>query len=313
MGAILRDAQCAEDVGKMAELGYFEEEFVFFGCAYLENGHIKYHISGKEERICDFIEDCVLLNLYPTPVREILQRQLVPSGELESIKIKYKLQLAKMMQSDYPRIYFDTLQRFSTVANSDDAYSLLLDIQEKLEGRFEEEELHIYEGLVQMAFEAKVLTRQSYDTIHLWLKKMRMQMEDDVIIKETFSRTLYGFVYEKAEGQLDYFFNAQKTAAMKQKMILEQNGFLVSPLFIRTYWLDALAKLAQAKQDYAQHMSEVFNKNYMNLVREIRNLPSVIEREEFLQALSSLETQGYLTAQTALKGYGYRWNVLKQY
>lgn len=305
-----RDAQCAEDVGKMAGLGYFEEEFVFFGCAYWENGHIKYRISGKDTAIYDFVEKAVLEGVYPTPVNNVLQRQLVPSGELEATKQKYKILLAKNMRTAYPRLFFETLQHFVEIPSNDSAYALLEEMRDSLEGRFNEEQLHLFEGLVHTAFEAKVLTEHSHHYFKQWLVKVRTQMEDDVIVKENFSRTFFGFAYEK-DGQLEYFYNAQKAASAERKAQLERQGFLVTPLFVKTYWMDALAKLSDTKEAYIECLERVFDKDYFETLKTIKSLPSVIEQDAFNEALGVITKQCGNIAAEAFRGYGYRWNVLK--
>ena len=38
-----RDLQVAEDVGKKAELGWFDVEFTMYGCAYLNDGKMYYN------------------------------------------------------------------------------------------------------------------------------------------------------------------------------------------------------------------------------------------------------------------------------
>ena len=40
-----RDMCCIAAVGNMASMGRFEEEFIMYGCAYLENGNVTYRIS----------------------------------------------------------------------------------------------------------------------------------------------------------------------------------------------------------------------------------------------------------------------------
>ena len=61
---IIKDAnvQAAEDIGKMAELGYFPVEFTMYGCAYLNpiDNKMYYKISSEAEKIYDLIERSML-------------------------------------------------------------------------------------------------------------------------------------------------------------------------------------------------------------------------------------------------------------
>ena len=51
----LHDEVVAEEVGKMAELGYFDVEFTMYGCAYLECGKRYYKVSPEAADIYQFI------------------------------------------------------------------------------------------------------------------------------------------------------------------------------------------------------------------------------------------------------------------
>lgn len=46
-----RDERCAADVAYMASMGSFGEDFLMYGCAYLEHGKVTYRISPEASQL----------------------------------------------------------------------------------------------------------------------------------------------------------------------------------------------------------------------------------------------------------------------
>lgn len=308
--AAFRDVQCSQDVAKMAELRRFDGEHILYGCAYLEEGKVKYRVSSRDKEIYEYVEKSAANGIYPTPVMSLLQRCPTPSGREEDIKQKVKLQLAKDMKKRYDKSFFLALEPFTKVSASNDAFDLLLEIRDQLEGLFDEGKLQIFEGLVQMAFEAKVLSENSYEQMRAWLKKIRVQMEDDVVIKNAFERTLYGIGYEK-NGELAYSFDAQKTTISAQKATLEQNKVLCSPIFAKTYWFAGFDEFKELKAHYLTELKEIMDPAYFELLKTIKAFPSVIDQKAFEEKLEEVKASCQPEAVVAFATYGYRWNALK--
>ena len=49
-----RDVTTAETVAQMAQLKYFDEQYLYYGCAYLYEGTIKYRLHENAEKIAAF-------------------------------------------------------------------------------------------------------------------------------------------------------------------------------------------------------------------------------------------------------------------
>lgn len=90
---------------------------------------------------------------------------------------------------------------------SNEAYKDLKALQDEIDGHFCDEELQIFEGLCRIALESKTLQYITYRDFMSWLKKVRKQMEDDVIVKRRFQRTVSGFVYWRKNGQTGYCYD----------------------------------------------------------------------------------------------------------
>ena len=113
----IRDLKCSQDIAEMAALGKFEEEFIVYGCCYVENGQVYYRVSTQEDELYLFIEQCMERGVYPSPVQRLLNRTLVPSGMQEEYLYQTKIMLAKQMQKNYPSAL---LKQFAVSAEQDD-------------------------------------------------------------------------------------------------------------------------------------------------------------------------------------------------
>lgn len=78
--AKMHDKVVAEEVGKMAELGYFDVEFTMYGCAYLEDGKRYYKVSPDAADIYRFIERANLRKILPSNVLQYTKKCAVPAG-----------------------------------------------------------------------------------------------------------------------------------------------------------------------------------------------------------------------------------------
>ena len=100
-----RDLQVAEDVGKKAELGWFDVEFTMYGCAYLDrtDDRMRYKISSKEEDIYDFIELAARDDIFPSKIETLTLKCPVPMGTKDLIANDVKKELAKELRKKYQK------------------------------------------------------------------------------------------------------------------------------------------------------------------------------------------------------------------
>ena len=66
-----RDELLVNDVQKMAELGKFATEFVFYGCAFYENGDVWAAVSENRAEVSEFIYDTKNISKMPTQVKTL--------------------------------------------------------------------------------------------------------------------------------------------------------------------------------------------------------------------------------------------------
>ncbi len=294
----IRDLKCSQDIAEMAALGKFEEEFIVYGCCYVENGQVYYRVSTQEDELYLFIEQCMERGVYPSPVQRLLNRTLVPSGMQEEYLYQTKIMLAKQMQKNYPSAL---LKQFAVLAEQDDndaAAAILYCIKKEFIGCFEREKLQLVQGIILFAYQQKKLTRQTYQAFQQWMAYLYSQMEDDVVIKKNFQRTFYGLAYRNEQGKIKYCVNARKSEVYRQRETLLYKGIWTTPLVQKTYYFNQQPNLSQVRADFLQQMEQWMGNTYWQLLEQINQLPSGTSSILWKQLMncSLLEKEGALHA-----------------
>ncbi len=304
-----RDVQCGLDFARLVDLGCFDEEFVLYGCAFFEAGNSKYLISGDKEKIYQLHEHGYLHGRNFTPIIRKIQRRMVGSGQRDDIRQQLKVELAKDLQRRYCPIFFQELDKLTKVPANNQAYLLLQQEQERLDGRFQADDTLLFEGLCKLSIESKVLTEKSYDILASWMKYVRKQMEDDIIIKDKFERSFSGFAYEKENGQIGYFFDAQKVNVLERKAKYETACVFTTPIFTKRYWFHTLNQLPKTRKSFENLLKDKINANYIAKVKAIKGMPSAIPKELYWDAEQRIQENCSEEAWQVFRMYGYRWNL----
>lgn len=305
-----RDLQVAEDFAKAAELGYMDKEFTVYGVAYFEENQRWYFVSDKWNYIDDFVVAKERDGRLITPIMVSITTCQVPFGEDEKVKQNLKRELAIKLQKNYPEHFFLTLNEWGNKPNTDEASALLKGLWEKVSICYDYDQLQCYENLLDLAYTGKVLTITQYQIFVRALKDVYEQMIDDVVITDMFEKTFYGVAYFfYTEKQIRWYIDAKKQQVKRRKEELEQQGAIVSPLFIKNYGYNYVYKLADARNDFAIELQQKMGEAYMNLVDMIMQMPTKIERDTFLKEIETLKNDGNILAAQMMQLYGYRWHI----
>lgn len=305
-----RDMRCAADVNRMAALGRFDVEFEMYGCAYLQNGEITYRVTPDAMQLYQFAAQGVHESLYPTTVIHHIHRTPVPSGMQEQIANQTKLQLAKKLYQMYPVSFFTLLEPFTQAPANNSSYPLLLEMAEAIDGHFNDAELQLLEGTTEIAYAAKLLDERGYEQLQRRLKKTRRQMEDDPIIQNNFSRTLYGFCYQTESGAVKCTLDAQPVTVYERRAAKELEGMVTGPILQQTYWMKNFDAMAGIRNTFKKLLLTLQNEKYFQLLHIIHTLPGAIDCAAFQQALRQLETADAPQAIADFRRFGRRWNAL---
>lgn len=179
-----------------------------------------------------------------------------------------------------------------------------------IDGYFDEGQLQLMEGTMELAYGAKVLNDSGYAELLQWLEKTRRQMEADSVIQDVCSRTLYGFCYQDNAGNIKSSMNAQLEKAYEKHTSLELSGKLVGPVMQRTYWMKSFNDMSMVREAFKGWLEGLQNENYFALLTKLKALPTVINQDAFAQALQQIEECGQAQAIADFKLYGRRWNAI---
>lgn len=308
----IRDLKCSMDIAEMAALGWFAEEFIVYGCCYMENGTIYYKVSSQNTELYRFKDECMKHGIYVSPVVELLNRVMVPSGMQEEYLLKTKLKLAKQMQRNYDT---DLLCTFTALAQQDDnnsAANLMREIQHKMTGCFEREVVQLVESIIEYAFQQKKLNRQTYAELCQWLDYMYGQMEDDVVIRKNFQRTFYGFAYRTTAGALRYYTNASAGETRKRKEELLCKGTQSTPILQKTYYFDNQPNLLQVKEKFVAQLKQWMDEEYWGYLHDIDKLPVQLLMEPYHSLIQQAKERNSGSMTELLQYYDCLWNLPKE-
>ncbi|MEE0434521.1 MAG: hypothetical protein UDB11_03825 [Peptococcaceae bacterium] len=265
MTTSLRDVSAAQMVNALAEVGYFDNEYNVYGCAFWYENKVHYIVSDDYNAICNFKKKAVWEDIYASPVwkREIKDSFL--EGMERRHILKLKLELAKELYNAYPASYFK-----ERVAENyqDSAYDILKDWQQEIDGYFDEDELILFEEAVRCAYQGHKITPEHMKSFRFWIKHVRMQMTENIEKKDRFSRTLYGFAYEN-EGKILYVSNANQKVIYERKEEVVAKGLFVTPIFEKEYWYHQSEQLYKLRGLFEENLKSIYNKRRIKEMKKI--------------------------------------------
>lgn len=307
--ASIRDLTCIHSVAHMAEYGKYEEEFIVYGCAAMENGKIVYRITPLYEEIMQFQAEALLQNQCLTPIHTLMNRCIVQTGQRDGLLYETEIKLANTLRQLYSRTFFTQLQHCNAIMANDAAKPIFDQLQANLNGIFSMEYLQLFEGLVAVAYQAKVLTEESLQDIQKWLRRVKNQMEYDVVIKKPFTRTFYGFCYLDATGRPMYKINAEQFTVVSEQRKCKQKQLCTTPVFQKTYWYDYGVEPKTIRAQFKEELQQYYGENYWSYWKQIKALPAVVSQQQFENSLKLLEQEDSQEAVHAFLEYGYDWNL----
>lgn len=302
-----RDLQAANAVAEMYRLGRFETEFIIYGSAVQDfDGKIYYYATTNRERLHQYIEKSCFEKRYFMPIVKYDRRLQLPADLKEEWLKKIKIALIKAMKFQYEKCILLMQPFFKTEANNE-AIDLLNDVQEAIDGYFDDALLQCFMGLVEISYKAKVLSQENYKRFDLWHSKVRRQMVDDPVWRDNIVRVFYGFIYVDNEGRRQCIFDAQKMNVVEKYNEKILSGYLVAPIVKKQYAFKQFGEIPEVRQAFKQWLTSTETEKYLSLIQKIKSMPGVINKNE----LSDLRRR-VVDKQDALKAIDYYqalWNI----
>lgn len=305
----MRDTLLAEEVGKKAELGWFDVEFTMYGCTFLLDGKQYYRLSADEKKIYDYIVDGAKNKVTPSNLFTITESFPVPVGMKDSVTLEVKKCLASQMRKVYPYDFLSYLTELKQKAQEDSAYSFLLGKQQELECCFDNEKLTWYEILTEYIYFCNKISEEHYQSIKEWLAEERKNMEEEIIYKDQYQRTFYGFAYFMND-KLQYIVNARKETVYKKHDALMLEGRCVSPIFSKTYYYTYNVKLPHVRNRFEEELKSYYTIDFMKGLKQQITTNRNIAKADFEKQLKHIEIEYGNEAKKTMMLYGYRWGIL---
>lgn len=302
----MRDVEIAEGMGKLADLGWFDVEFTVYGTAYYDGKEMCYRVSEMPDFIYHFMENKGVEDLYFGNVLSLTQRCPVPVGMKEDKALEVKKELASLLRENYPKELFLILNKIAEEARQDDAYDILLEMQEQIEGCFDELKLQLYQKLVDYSYDCLKLSKVHYAQICEWIRSEYKNMEDDSTCKDIFEKNFYGIVYLEND-KFHYLEDSVREYIYQRKYQMEQKGIMATPVFQETIQYNYVHKLLDARKDFMDHFHKLMNENYLDRWQRIRTRNTYLSNNDLQDMIERIAGNLGDKAVETLTRYMYRW------
>jgi hypothetical protein len=310
MTTSLRDVSSAQMVNALAEMNCFEQECTVYGYSWKrEHEKRMYSMSDDALQIQQAFETHALEQCAMTPVKQWTTRAIVKEETKEDLFLYLKLQLAKQLQEDFNDGYFDCLAFLQQIPGDQQAVALLLEWQEELDGYFDEENLRLFAGAVDYAYETKHLPQWHYQQLLKWIKHTKKQMMRRMQVHDNFERTFYGVAYQNANGTYAFLTNANEKALYARVREMDEQGVLHTPIYQKNYCYSRSNDLSKVRKAFETDLKEVMDETYLNRIMTLQCLSSAIPQELWEQGLQMVQTQCSEAALEGLRYWGKRWNI----
>ena len=271
-----RDELLVNDVQKMAELGKFATEFVFYGCAFYENGEVWAAVSENRAEVSEFIYDTKNISKMPTQVKTLRYVTKVAGGMKEKIVQEQKRVLASQLLAEYPLKYFLILADvWANVQRKDDAYDLLLKQAYELDGVCDSDGLQLFQGLLELAYSKRLISEKHYQELWEWVLWEKRDLLQIPRKKDKYHQEFYGFAYILDE-EIKVCIDGSKDNIYSKWEQLAQATF-ISPIAKKMCWYNNNYGVKEAREDCLKYFHKLFSLEYMNRLRQLKAMKCEID------------------------------------
>lgn len=306
-----KDTKIAMSVQQMAAYGYFKEEFLFYGYAFKRGEQIVYKLSERLLNIYGAYNESIFEAVYPTAIHSLLKSAVVPAGEHQVYKTQYKMELVQNLREYYGQPFFDATLLFDTTPPQDTAYELL---NEYLKSHIlQAEQRQVFDGLCQLALEAKLLSRSAYEDLNKSADRLYGQRLTVTLPLAGRGKGFSGFAYwQQAQTAFpSYYISATLEDSYKKYDRLRRQGICCTPIVQKSYWFDSPNDFKAIRAEFEAFLTDVLDKtDAAYMVDQIKNLPPAVNPQHYQMMLDRLRSTGTPEGVATYSSYGYRFNLL---
>lgn len=305
------DTVCVAQAGQLLDMNCLEYETAGYGLSYKKDGVIYYYISSREDTIQSFIKNACHENILYTPVKYYRKRfDVVEMNEAE-IREAYRYEIAQILHDSFPELFFEALEVLTASPSTNAAYPIVEAISKQLENCFDENYLCMFSNLIENLLQSRLLNKEAYHIFSNWLTKEHEKNTIEPIASSSYRRYYSGFSYLKPNGTIGYFADGVYHLTLEKRDSYISKGYTVSPIIGIQYYADNFQHLSETRQQFVGALKEYFDADFMEIIKQIKNLPPTVDADLYHQYLERIEQYGTETSLQAFRYYGYLWNVLK--
>lgn len=303
------DEMCIAQATKLLEIGYLEYETAGYATAYKKNDETYYYISDGETTMHKFLLKCHEANIYPTPVKYYFKRYDLVEDTEEDVKRKFRVETALKLKEAFPEVYFEAMEKLTENFNGNQAFYLLKEMSEQLDGCFDVNQLNLFGNLLEMMLKGRLLNEPGYILLNEWLQNEYEKLAIEPISSGQYKRTYAGFAYEKPNGQIGYFCDAFAYMATEKQADFISRGYVVTPILTTSYYADSFQKLEHSRDKFKEDLKYYLNETYIGLMKLIKTLDPCVDSELYKDYYNKVKESGSKQALAAITYYGNLWNV----
>lgn len=307
-----RDIECGYNFNRLLELGCFDKEFVAAGYCFFDEGEICYRVGENMLNIWQEYKRDLLRGAYPTEIRKIVKRTMVPSGQENTIKQKVKIDLAMELRNIYSREFFQIINETGSVQNINTAYPLLKEMQEEIDGHFSDSELQMFAGFCEQALISKTLEYNQYFSFKQWLKKTRKQMADDVQAADNMKRVFSGFAYFRNQDELRYYADAEQQSVHEKAQAYQKQGFIVTPIYTKVYWFKNISEISTVRKKFQAELKDIMTCRIIKTAQSLQMFHNPYVCAKYKAASEQIKQRCTEKASETFEIYGRAWHCLSK-
>lgn len=310
-----RDVTTTEMVAIMMDLKYFDEQFMYYGCAYAKNGQIIYRIHDKVDRLYHFWRNSEDYNIYPTNITRFVRLLKVPSGKEREKAQLIEAEFVDKLKRTYPMLLFRALDDMGKTKNLNLSWSILDAWRERLEICYDTDQIELYHGAVQIAYDAKLLLKESYDVLIEWLKQRKELIDscENVLCQD--KKYFYGIAYWD-DDKMNIYSNAEEYIVSEHRYNLMTQGIPCSYIFGKYYWIDSEPSLSNKKwrDRFEKDFSAALTQDNVHDLKALYSLPNAVNEEKYLnwqrKIENNIQDESIEVARSVMAYYKKRWLIV---
>lgn len=184
------------------------------------------------------------------------------------------------MQESYPKEFFEAFYDLTKDLHGNRAMSLLETLMSQLKSCFDVKQLNIFDSLLQMLLPARLLNTEGYEIAKRWLHHEYEKQAVEPTKAGAYQKNFGGFVYEKTNGSIKCFIDANPYMAKEKQQNFIGKGYLVTPVLEYMYYAENFEESRKLREEMVADVEKYLQANYLNVMRYIRQYPPAVDKRK---------------------------------